>query len=165
MVRRHESGNPLNDGALPILISYHKKNTVYKHSNHRRQIMLRQSDIAAAFRESILRSSKGFQYLHTRDFVTALRRRGIHLSEVEANSWIAREQSYFVDKTAEHSENRLWMMAEMERELIVERTRAGLAAAREQGRVGGRRRVMTEEVVSGAAECWRTALPGSRWLM
>jgi DNA invertase Pin-like site-specific DNA recombinase len=37
-------------------------------------------------------------------------------------------------------------LAEMERELIVERTRAGLAAAREQGR-GGRRRVMTEEVV------------------
>ena len=38
-------------------------------------------------------------------------------------------------------------LAEMERELIVERTRAGLAAAREQGRVGGRRRVMTNEVV------------------
>ncbi|EMG2313740.1 recombinase family protein [Klebsiella pneumoniae] len=38
-------------------------------------------------------------------------------------------------------------LAEMERELIVERTRAGLAAAREQGRVGGRSRVMTEEVV------------------
>lgn len=38
-------------------------------------------------------------------------------------------------------------MAEMERELIVERTRAGLAAARELGRIGGRRRVMTEEVV------------------
>jgi DNA invertase Pin-like site-specific DNA recombinase len=55
-------------------------------------------------------------------------------------------------------------LAEMERELIVERTRAGLAAAREQGR-GGRRRVMTEEWWSGAAECWRTALPGSRWLM
>ncbi|EPY4742515.1 TPA: recombinase family protein, partial [Klebsiella pneumoniae] len=60
---------------------------------------------------------------------------------------IAREQTYFVDKTPDHSENRLWMMAEMERELIVERTRAGLAAAREQGRVGGRRRVMTEDVV------------------
>ncbi|MBZ7341550.1 MULTISPECIES: recombinase family protein, partial [Klebsiella] len=38
-------------------------------------------------------------------------------------------------------------LAEMERELIVERTRAGLAAAREQGRIGGRRRVMTEEAV------------------
>ncbi len=38
-------------------------------------------------------------------------------------------------------------LAEMDRELIVERTRAVLAAAREQGRVGGRRRVMTEDVV------------------
>ncbi|MFA1036033.1 hypothetical protein, partial [Klebsiella pneumoniae] len=69
--------------------------------------MLRQSDIATAFRESILRSSKGFQYLNTRDFVTALRRHGIHFSEVEANSWIAREQTYFIDKTTDHSENRL----------------------------------------------------------
>ncbi|MEV9647372.1 hypothetical protein [Klebsiella quasipneumoniae] len=77
--------------------------------------MLRQSDINQAFRESVLRNPKGYQYLHTRDFVTALRRRGIHLSEVEANSWIAREQTYFVDKTAEHSENRLWMMANMGR--------------------------------------------------
>jgi hypothetical protein len=81
-----------------------------------REIMLRQSDINQAFRESILRSS-GFQYLHTRDFVNALRRRGIHLSEVEANSWIAREQTYFVDKTPDHSENRLWMMANMGRVL------------------------------------------------
>lgn len=79
--------------------------------------MLRQSDIAAAFRESVLRNSKGYQNLHTKDFVSALRRRGIHLSEVEANSWIAREQTYFVDKTAEHSENRLWMMANMGRVL------------------------------------------------
>lgn len=77
--------------------------------------MLRQSDINNTFRESILRNSKGYQYLHTRDFVTALRRRGIHLSEVEANSWIAREQSYFVDKTIDHSENRLWMLANMGR--------------------------------------------------
>ena len=37
-------------------------------------------------------------------------------------------------------------LAEMARELIVERTRAGLAA-REQGRTGGRRRVMTPDVV------------------
>jgi DNA invertase Pin-like site-specific DNA recombinase len=41
-------------------------------------------------------------------------------------------------------------LAEMERELIVERTRAGLAAAREQGRIGGRRRIMTEQVVARA---------------
>ncbi|HBR1442090.1 TPA: hypothetical protein L9L55_000985 [Klebsiella quasipneumoniae subsp. quasipneumoniae] len=79
--------------------------------------MLRQSDIAAAFRESVLRNTKGYQYLHTKDFVSALRWRGIHFTEVEANSWIAREQSYFVDKTAEHSENRLWMLANMGRVL------------------------------------------------
>lgn len=41
-------------------------------------------------------------------------------------------------------------LAEMERELIVERTRAGLAAAREKGRIGGRRRVMTPEVIGRA---------------
>ncbi|SQI42306.1 DNA-invertase hin [Leminorella richardii] len=36
-------------------------------------------------------------------------------------------------------------LAEMERELIVERTNAGLAAAREQGRIGGRRPKLTVE--------------------
>jgi DNA invertase Pin-like site-specific DNA recombinase len=36
-------------------------------------------------------------------------------------------------------------LAEMERELIVERTRAGLAAARQQGRIGGRRPKLTAE--------------------
>ncbi|HHC3946241.1 TPA: hypothetical protein ACN732_003938 [Klebsiella pneumoniae] len=77
--------------------------------------MHRESDIKQAFRESVLRSSKGFQYLHTRDSVTALRRRGIHLSEVEANSWIAREQTYFVDKTPDHTENRLWILRNMGR--------------------------------------------------
>jgi DNA invertase Pin-like site-specific DNA recombinase len=35
-------------------------------------------------------------------------------------------------------------LAQMERELIMERTRAGLQAARRQGRVGGRKRQMTE---------------------
>lgn len=41
-------------------------------------------------------------------------------------------------------------LAEMERELIVERTRAGLAAARDKGRIGGRRRKMTPETVERA---------------
>ncbi|HFL8075649.1 TPA: recombinase family protein [Klebsiella pneumoniae] len=53
----------------------------------------------------------------------------------------------------QHEARRLFLMhfisalAKMEGELLVERTRASLAAAKEQGRVGGRRRVMTEEVV------------------
>ncbi len=33
---------------------------------------MRQSDINQAFRESVLRNSKGYQYLHTKDFVSAL---------------------------------------------------------------------------------------------
>ena len=74
-----------------------------------------QHKIREAFCASISRNPKGYQYLRTSDFVNYLRRRGIHFSEVEANAWIAREQSYFIDKTAEHSENRLWMMANMGR--------------------------------------------------
>ncbi|HHH0255208.1 TPA: recombinase family protein [Yersinia enterocolitica] len=38
-------------------------------------------------------------------------------------------------------------LAEMERELIVERTLAGFAATRAEGRIGGRRRIMTDEVI------------------
>lgn len=41
-------------------------------------------------------------------------------------------------------------LAEMERELIVERTRAGLAAANAQGRKGGRKRVMTDSKLTSA---------------
>ncbi len=77
--------------------------------------MHRASDINQAFRESVLRNSKGYQYVNTRDFVSALRRRGLHFTDSEANAWISREQTYFVDKTTDHSENRLWMLANMGR--------------------------------------------------
>ncbi|BAS09320.1 DNA-invertase [Arthrobacter sp. Hiyo4] len=42
-------------------------------------------------------------------------------------------------------------LAQMERELMVERTQAGLQAAREQGRVGGRKRIMTDAKIRSAA--------------
>ena len=42
---------------------------------------------------------------------------------------------------------------QMERELIIERTRAGLAAAKRQGRVGGRKRQMTDNKVHAAKSC------------
>ena len=38
-------------------------------------------------------------------------------------------------------------LAQMERELLVERTRAGLVAAKKLGRVGGRKRRMTESKI------------------
>lgn len=41
-------------------------------------------------------------------------------------------------------------LAQMERELIAERTKAGLEAARKLGRVGGRKRKMTENKVKAA---------------
>lgn len=40
-------------------------------------------------------------------------------------------------------------LAQMERELISERTKAGLAAARKQGRTGGRPPVLTQEQIAG----------------
>lgn len=41
-------------------------------------------------------------------------------------------------------------LSQMERDLMVERTQTGLLAAREQRRVGGRKRVMTESKIRSA---------------
>lgn len=41
-------------------------------------------------------------------------------------------------------------LAQMERELIAERTRAGLAAAKNLGRIGGRKRQMTDRKIASA---------------
>ena len=41
-------------------------------------------------------------------------------------------------------------LAQMERELLVERTKAGLAAARQRGRFGGRKRLMTDSKLLAA---------------
>ena len=41
-------------------------------------------------------------------------------------------------------------LAQMERELIAERTKAGLAAAKVQGRIGGRKRKMTTSKIESA---------------
>jgi DNA invertase Pin-like site-specific DNA recombinase len=50
-------------------------------------------------------------------------------------------------------------LAQMERELLVERTRAGLAAARRLGRVGGRKRRMTEPKVLAAKQLLASGTP------
>jgi len=41
-------------------------------------------------------------------------------------------------------------LAQMERELTLERTKAGLVAARQLGRVGGRKRIMTDSKIKSA---------------
>lgn len=50
-------------------------------------------------------------------------------------------------------------LAQMERELIVERTRAGLNAAKQYGRVGGRKRLMTEKKVNAARKLLAAGTP------
>lgn len=50
-------------------------------------------------------------------------------------------------------------LAQMERELIVERTRAGLDAARRQGRVGGRKRVLTESKAEAGKQLLAAGTP------
>ena len=50
-------------------------------------------------------------------------------------------------------------LAEMERELIVERTKAGLEAARAQGRIGGRRPKLTPEQWAQAGRLIASGVP------
>jgi DNA invertase Pin-like site-specific DNA recombinase len=47
----------------------------------------------------------------------------------------------------------------MERELMVERTQAGLQAARQQGRVGGRKRIMTDAKIRSARKLLKQGTP------
>ena len=50
-------------------------------------------------------------------------------------------------------------LAEMERELIVERTRAGLDVARQLGRKGGRKRKMTDSKIESARKLLTSGVP------
>jgi DNA invertase Pin-like site-specific DNA recombinase len=50
-------------------------------------------------------------------------------------------------------------LAQMEHELLVERTKAGLAAAKERGRAGGRKRVMTPSKLEAAKKLLREDMP------
>ncbi len=50
-------------------------------------------------------------------------------------------------------------LAEMERELTLERTRAGLEVARQLGRIGGRKRQMTESKIKSAKKLLASGVP------
>jgi len=50
-------------------------------------------------------------------------------------------------------------LAEMERELIIERTRAGLEVARQLGRKGGRKRQMTDSKIKSAKKLLASGVP------
>ncbi len=75
--------------------------------------MARKIDISAAFVAAIHQNPKGYQCLRTEDFVRELRNRNWHYTLADANRWIERYQTGFVDKTPDISENRLWMLRNM----------------------------------------------------
>ncbi len=50
-------------------------------------------------------------------------------------------------------------LAEMERDLMVERTRAGLEVARQLGRIGGRKRKMTDSKIESAKKLLASGTP------
>jgi DNA invertase Pin-like site-specific DNA recombinase len=50
-------------------------------------------------------------------------------------------------------------LAQMERELLIERTKAGLDAAKKRGRIGGRKRSMTPSKVEAAKKLLAEGMP------
>lgn len=76
-------------------------------------------------------------------FVESLEKRKIHFKSLTDQIDTTTPQGKFVF-------NIMASLAQMERELILERTRAGLNAARAKGRIGGRKRLMTQSKIDSA---------------
>lgn len=77
------------------------------------------------------------------DLITELEKRGIHFKSLTDSIDTATPSGRFFFHV-------MASLAQMERELIVERTRAGLIAASKQGRIGGRKRKMTDSKIESA---------------
>ena len=77
------------------------------------------------------------------ELVGDLEKRGVHFQSVTDNIDTSTPAGRFFFHV-------MASLAQMERELLIERTRAGLDAAKSQGRVGGRKRVMSESKLESA---------------
>jgi hypothetical protein len=58
---------------------------------------------------------KGLSLSQHDSFITKLREKNWHFSQVDANQWIERNQPDFADKTTDGSENRYWILRNMGR--------------------------------------------------
>jgi DNA invertase Pin-like site-specific DNA recombinase len=86
------------------------------------------------------------------DFVGRLEKKGVHFKSLTDG----------IDTTTPAGRFFFHVMAslaQMERELLIERTRAGLDAAKKRGRIGGRKRSMTPSKVEAAKKLLDQGMP------
>ncbi len=89
---------------------------------------------------------------HLIDLISDLSRKGIHFKSLtDAIDTSTASGRFFFHVMAS--------LAEMERELTIERTRAGLEAARQLGRIGGRKRIMTDSKIESAKKLLMSGIP------
>lgn len=89
---------------------------------------------------------------HLVDLVGVLHDRGVHFRSLTDSIDTATPSGRFFFHV-------MASLAEMERELAVERTRAGLEAARQLGRKGGRKRQMTDGKLEAAKKLLNSGTP------
>lgn len=110
--------------------------------------MLRQGDTLVVWKLDRL----GRSVKHLVDLVSTLHTQAIHFKSLtDAIDTSTPSGRFFFHVMAS--------LAEMERELIVERTRAGLEIARQLGRKGGRRPKMTDSKLSSAQKLLASGSP------
>jgi DNA invertase Pin-like site-specific DNA recombinase len=101
--------------------------------------MLREGDTLVVWKLDRL----GRSVKHLVDLVTGLAKQGVHFKSLtDAIDTGTPSGRFFFHVMAS--------LAQMERELTVERTRTGLEVARKQGRKGGRKRQMTDSKIESA---------------
>lgn len=79
------------------------------------------------------------------DLVNLLHQKGIHFKSLTDNVDTSTPSGRFFFHV-------MASLAQMERELLAERTKAGLAAAKAKGRIGGRKRKMTQSKIESAKQ-------------
>ncbi|WP_427910174.1 recombinase family protein [Piscirickettsia salmonis] len=86
------------------------------------------------------------------EFVNELKERGVHFRSITDNIDTSTASGRFFFHV-------MASLAEMEHELLVERTKAGLEAARSKGRLGGRKPKMTISKLEAAKKLLSTGVP------
>lgn len=86
------------------------------------------------------------------DLVNQLHQNGVHFRSLTDNVDTSTPSGRFFFHV-------MASLAQMERELMAERTKAGLAAAKAKGRVGGRKRKMTQSKIDSAKQLLANGTP------